>query len=274
MTVSKSTPPRQLPLRLSLNDEATFDNFYVPEATADSALPALKHLQQRLQHWLQPVTPTPQQGTVLADFTWLWGSQGAGCSHLLQAVSHQADAAGLSVFYLDLAIHEELTPEILLGLESMDVLCLDHIECVFAQPDWEQALFHLYNRLVNENTALLIAAQRSPAQCELMLADLQSRLQSAVVFHVPHLSDDQKVSALQMRATRRGFELGQDVAEYLVSRYERSTAALFAILQDLDQLSLATRRKVTIPLLRTLLDEKQQARLDEKQQARTLGSSH
>jgi len=130
---------------------------------------------------------------------------------------------------------------------------------VFGLDDWEQALFHLYNRLVTENTALLIAGQRSPAQCEVSLADLQSRLQSAVVFQVPHLSDEQKVLALQMRAKRRGFDLGKDVAEYLVNRYERSTETLFSILQDLDLLSLATRRKVTIPLLRTLLDEKQRA---------------
>lgn len=259
MTVSTQTPPRQLPLRLSLNDDATFDNFFVAEASENTARPALNHLQQRLSQWSCADGNVQQHGTVLADFTWLWGSQGAGCSHLLQAVSHQADAAGLAVFYLDMAIYDQLTPDVLLGLESMDVLCLDHIENVFGQPDWEQALFHLYNRLVNEGAALLIAAQRSPAQCQLGLADLQSRLQSAVVFHIPYLADEQKVQALQMRAKRRGFELGQDVAEYLVSRYERSTEALFGILQDLDQLSLATRRKVTIPLLRTLLDEKQRA---------------
>ena len=53
--------------------------------------------------------------------------------------------------------------------------------------------------------------------------------------------------------------LGSDVAEYLVRRCDRSTTVLFGILQDLDQHSLATRRKVTIPLLRTLLDEQQGA---------------
>lgn len=259
MTDSTQSPPRQLPLRLSLNDEATFDNFFVPSAQEGPGLPALNHLQQRLQDWVSSSFSTSRQGTVLSDFTWLWGSKGAGCSHLLQAVSHQADAAGLAVFYLDMAMYEELSPEILIGLEAMDVLCLDHIESVFGLDDWEQALFNLYNRLVTENTALLIAGQRSPAQCEVSLADLQSRLQSAVVFQVPHLSDEQKVLALQMRAKRRGFDLGKDVAEYLVNRYERSTETLFSILQDLDLLSLATRRKVTIPLLRTLLDERQRA---------------
>ncbi|WP_339868367.1 DnaA regulatory inactivator Hda [Pseudohongiella nitratireducens] len=259
MTDMNPASPRQLPLRLSLNDEATFDNFYAPVQDAGHELPAVMHLKQRLYQWATAGEVVPQQGTVLSDFTWLWGSQGAGCSHLLQAVSHQADAAGLAVFYLDMAMLDELSPDILIGLEAMDVLCLDHIESVFGQAEWEQALFHLYNRLVSENTALLIAGQRSPAQCQLSLADLQSRLQSAVVFHVPHLTDEQKVLALQMRANRRGFELGSDVAEYLVRRCERSTTTLFGILQDLDQHSLATRRKVTIPLLRTLLDEQEAA---------------
>ena len=162
MTDMKPASPRQLPLRLSLSDEATFDNFYVPEQGSGNALSAVAHLQQRLDQWLNTETMVPQQGTVLSDFTWLWGSQGAGCSHLLQAVSHQADAAGLAVFYLDMAMLDELSPEILVGLEAMDVLCLDHIESVFGQQEWEQALFHLYNRLVSENTACLLYTSPSP----------------------------------------------------------------------------------------------------------------
>ena len=243
--------PRQLSLKLSLDDEATFHNFYVPSDGASGAA-VLAHLRARLSGWAarQPVSGA---GTSVQDFTWLWGNRGAGCSHLLQAVCHAADACGLSVFYLDLAAPEALDPEILLWLEHLDVLCLDHVGHIAGAAAWEQSLFNLYNRLAQTRCALLVAAHSSPKQQQFMLPDLHSRLQSAAVFHLLNLDDQHKAAALQLRAKLRGFVLGDDVAQYLVRRSERSMTSLFAVLQQLDRHSLETGRKVTVPLLKSLM---------------------
>ena len=244
--------PRQLSLRVSLDDEATFSNFFVPSEEASGAL-AVNHLQQRLQSW-QQADKRAQGATLLADFTWLWGSRGAGCSHLLQAVCHAADEAGLQVFYLDFAAAEGLRPEVLDGLEQLHALCLDHLDQMPAQPDWEQALFNLYNRLAHTGCALIVAASRSPQHLPFVLPDLLSRLQSAVVFNVQVLDDQHKAAALQMRARRRGCTLSNEVAEFLVRRSERSTGSLFSLLNELDRHSLEAGRKITIPLLKTLMN--------------------
>jgi DnaA-homolog protein len=244
--------PRQLSLRVSLDDEATFSNFFVPSAHASGAM-AVTHLQQCLQNW-QQAGPRVHGATLLGDFTWLWGSQGAGCSHLLQAVCHAADETGLQVFYLDFFAAEALRPEVLDGLEQLDALCLDHLDQMPAQPDWEQALFNLYNRLAQTGCALIVAASRSPQQMPFMLPDLLSRLQSAVVFNVQVLDDQHKAAALQMRARRRGFKLSNEVAEFLVRRSERSTGSLFALLNELDRHSLEAGRKITIPMLKALMN--------------------
>ncbi|ALO46636.1 DnaA regulatory inactivator Hda [Pseudohongiella spirulinae] len=242
--------PRQLSLRVSLDDEATFSNFFVPSDSATGAL-AVKHLQQRLLNWQQ--CEARKGATLLEDFTWLWGSQGAGCSHLLQAVCHAADEAGLKVFYLDFADADSLRPEVLDGLEQLDVLCLDHLDQMPAQSAWEQALFGLYNRLAQSGCALIAAASRSPQQMSFMLPDLLSRLQSAAVFYVQVLDDQHKAAALQMRAIRRGFTISNEVAEFLVRRSERSTSSLFSLLNELDRHSLEAGRRITIPMLKTLM---------------------
>lgn len=246
--------PRQLSLRLSLDDDATFDNFYIAGLPCDAAsgnLYLVNYLQRGLLDWTTRVQgPT---GTLIKDFVWLWGKSGSGCSHLLQAVCHALDAQGCAVFYLSLTAWREMDPEILSGLEQFDVLCLDDIDAIAGQPGWEEALFHLYNRMAANQTPLLIAAHSSPQHLGVELPDLHSRLQSAIVFQLSPLSDTEKLAALQMRAARRGFVLSDDVAAYLVSRSERSTHALFAILQQLDRHSLETQRKVTIPLLKSLM---------------------
>lgn len=259
MDSGKDTP-RQLTFRLSLDDEATFDNFYTSADSRNAKLTAF--LRQSVSRFASD-TNRSGSGTVLRDFLWLFGAQGAGCSHLLQAVCHDADALGLQSFYLDfsallapsISVTEpsELTPDILLGLESVSVLCLDSIEVLQGRAEWELALFNLYNRMAECQSPLIVASKTSPMYLEYGLQDLNSRMQSAAVFQLEPLSDEDKADALKLRAQRRGFELSDEVAAYLVSRSQRSMSSLFDVLQKLDQHSLETQRRVTLPLLKTLM---------------------
>jgi len=254
---SQAATPRQLSLRVGLDDDARLDNFFVPNAESTAAR-VRDYLKSNILRWRQSGRAL-SGSTRVKDFCWLWGSEGAGCSHLLQAVCHAAssDEAApnqhvLSAFYLDLSL-SDLHPDILDGLESQDILCLDHLQQVVGKPAWDEALFHLYNRLAHHGGALLVAADNSPQHVQVSLPDLRSRLQSAAVFQLPVLADTDKVAALQMRARLRGFNLGDDVAEFLVRRNQRSMAALFGVLQALDRHSLETGRRVTIPLLKSLM---------------------
>lgn len=226
------TLPRQLPLQIMLDDAATFDNFHVTPANA----PVFNYLRDAAN---------------IAQFTCLWGAPGAGCSHLLQALCQQGDAAG--AFYIPLQMHAQFHPGILEGLESLQLVCLDDIEQVLGQAEWELALFSLFNRLRETGTNLLIAGRHAPRQLPVQLPDLLSRLQLGVVFQVHVLTDEQKSQALQKRARLRGMELSEDVAHYLMQRTERSSKGLFALLERLDEHSLQTQRRITIPLVRDVL---------------------
>ncbi|MDO8908099.1 MAG: DnaA regulatory inactivator Hda [Pseudohongiella sp.] len=252
MTVdSDKNTPRQLTFRLNLDDDATFANFYIKDADSSSASVA-QYLRQAVSRFVSSREQSGS-GTVLSEFIWLFGAQGAGCSHLLQAVCHDIDALGLQSFYLDFSVQTGLTPDVLQELESVTVLCLDSVELLQGRPEWERELFNLYNRMAESNTPLIVASKTSPKYLNFELADLNSRMQSAAVFQLDSLSDEDKAAALKLRARRRGFELSDEVATYLVSRSERSMSSLFEVLQKLDQHSLETRRKVTLPLLKTMM---------------------
>ena len=243
---------QQLTFRLSLDDDATFRNFYRGSAESHNSR-IVRTLENALQRWVKQPSAAAHSGTVLDEFIWLWGESSVGCSHLLQAVCHDAELLGLRAFYLDFSRNAALHPDVLSGLETMGLVCLDSVDELAGQPDWELALFNFYNRMSEYQTPLLIGAHAPPQQLGFKLPDLTSRMQSAAQFHLQMISDDEKAVALKLRADCRGFELSDEVARYLVSRSERSMTQLLKVLTLLDKQSLSSQRKVTIPLLKSVM---------------------
>ncbi len=232
--------PQQLSLGVSLNDDATFDNFYAPEGSSNAAiLELLKAQAGGCGEW----------------FIYLWGRSGVGLTHLLQAAGHRAQDGGQAIQYLPLREVVGFAPEALLdGLDQLDYLCLDGLEAVAGKPDWEEALFHLFNRLRDSGGRLLVAAVQGPRELPVELPDLRSRLQWGMTCQVHPLSDDEKQLALRHRARARGLELNEEVAHYILQRVPRDMNELFCYLQRLDHASLAEQRKLTIPFVKKVLN--------------------
>lgn len=230
--------PVQLPLGIRLRDDATFANYYAgANAAAQGYVERACHAQES---WVE-------------SFIWLWGKPGSGRSHLLQAACLRAEEQGMRVLYLPLADCLDYGPEVLDGVEHCDVLALDDVQLVAGRADWEQALFHAFNRLRDAGRRLLASADRSPRELAVTLPDLHSRFNLALVFHLQELDDDEKLRALQLRASRRGLYLSDEVGRFLLGRLTRSMDALFAALERLDQASLQAQRKLTIPFVKDVL---------------------
>ncbi|MCB1826779.1 MAG: DnaA regulatory inactivator Hda [Coxiellaceae bacterium] len=224
----------QLVLGLSLRDDATFKNFYV----GDNAL-VLTALQDCLSGAGE-------------SFIYLWGAKGVGCSHLLQACCH-AMSERHPVVYLDLEEYEDFSPEILDGLDHMDLICLDHINAVLNRKNWEEALFHFYNRAREQGKRLIVSGTTLPSQLPCMLEDLRSRLAWGLTFQVKPLDDSQKLSALSMRAKNRGMILPEASGLYLLHHTSRNLSELFKTLDLLESASLVEQRRITVPFIKTVL---------------------
>jgi len=221
----------QIPLRIGLRDGATFANFF----PGDNAMAC-----HALQHAGEP-------------FVYLWGPEGSGKSHLLQAACHAVTEVGGTAIYLALGEEQGMSPQMLEGMEQMSLVCLDNMEAVAGDEEWEQSLFHLYNRLRDSGSRLIAAGNASPTVLGIKLPDLLSRLGWGPVFQLQPLSDDGKSQALQQRAANRGMQMPPEVATYLMNRAPRDMHALFALLDRLDEVSLAAQRKLTIPFVREII---------------------
>ncbi|MEW5249308.1 DnaA regulatory inactivator Hda [Microbulbifer discodermiae] len=237
----KGCVPQQLTLGVSLRDDATFDNFYLSPADENR----------------QIVTALRQfaGGEFPEQVLYLWGEEGSGVSHLLQSVCQQAESLRRSFQYLPLAELLSLDPAIILeGLEQLELVCFDDVHLLEAHPHWQTAIFHLYNRVRDAGAQLLLGSRKPPRGLELQLADLRSRLQWGLVFQLRALDDGDKLAALCERSRRRGFDLPEEVAQYILHRAPRDSRALFACLEKLDRASLMAKRKITIPFVKQVLN--------------------
>lgn len=230
--------PVQLPLSVQLRDDATFANYF---GGSNDALVNLLDINKKLP------------GMDVEQFIFMYGHKGVGCSHLLQAACHQVDRQAGRSIYLPMSELVYYSPQLLEGMERLQLVCIDDIGEVAGYPEWEEGLFDLFNRLRDARTRLLVAADKPPKSLGIQLPDLVSRLSWGLVFQVHPLNDQDKVSALQLRAHLRGLEMGEDVARYIIYRSSREMGNLFQILHKLDGASLRAKRKLTIPFVKQVM---------------------
>lgn len=223
----------QLALDIELPEEATLDNFCWDgnELLSNQIHYQLTHKKER--------------------FFYLWGQKGVGKSHLLQAVCHvkQADAT-----YLPLTLIQSYGPEVLEGMDALSLICLDDIDVIAGKSDFEEGLFHLYNKCRdNADVMLFISGSLAPTTLPIVLPDLRSRLAWGLSFEVHGLSEQHKMDVLMQRAKHKGLNVGPQVIRYLLHHYTRDMHHLSHLLAKLDKASLAQKRKLTIPFVKEIL---------------------
>jgi DnaA family protein len=187
-------------------------------------------------------------------FVYIWGNTGSGKSHLLQTICHQYDKK-LSSIYLPLSLADTIPPSSLDNLEQQHIVTLDDIHLIRGRHDWEEAIFHLYNRIRDKkDTLLIIAGNLAPNQIALKLPDLVSRLQWGMSWQLKEPSDEIKLQIIMQSAVKKGFYIPETVGQYLLSHYSRNLNTQMEILDILDNSSLqAQRRTISIPFIKECL---------------------
>ncbi len=176
-------------------------------------------------------------------FIYLWGESGAGKTHLLRALASQ-DAARYLTADADEAA---FTYQPQTSLYLID-------DCAGLGPAAQIAAFNLFNQ-VREQGGVLVAAGPQPPAVLNVREDLRTRLGWGLIYQVHGLTDDAKIAALEQAAHARGLTLSNGVLPYLMTHFRRDMPSLTAMLDALDRYSLETKRPITLPLLKTLLQQ-------------------
>jgi DnaA family protein len=155
-----------------------------------------------------------------SHFIYLWGEAGSGKSHLLKACAAQ------------------------------NVMVVDDVHLLSA--DAQIDLFNRYNQIKETHGSLITAGLHAPTQMGLR-DDLATRLAWGLVYQLHALNDAEKSLALQNHAMERGMRLPNEVVDYCLRYLRRDLSTLMATLDALDEWSLTTKKPITVPLLRQLL---------------------
>lgn len=222
----------QLPLRLHFPLPRRFDAFVAGENAAVVAAVT------RLAHG--PAT----------DSLFLSGPESSGKTHLLSAAV--ADTPG--AIYLPLAQLGAQVEMMLLAVTQAPLICVDEVDILAGQRSLEIVLFDLFNRVRDHRGRIIFAARHVPARIGIALPDLVSRLSSLVQLPLRPLDDVAARQVLIDRAQQRGFQLTDDVLEFLFRRFPRNLGAMLALVDQLDSESLAQRRRITVPFIRGLFE--------------------
>lgn len=186
-----------------------------------------------------------------AGLVYLWGGAASGKSHLAFAACHDAYARGVDVAYFDMSA-AGLNPAMLEGAAESGLVVCDGIDAIVARPDWERALFALYEA-THAHTPFLVCAHVPPRSLGLKMPDLVTRLGAGLVYQLAALDDAHKAALIRQRAAECGLELGDEVANFMLAHLARDLHALMAVLDALDAASLAAKRRITIPFIRELM---------------------
>lgn len=221
------TKPEQLPFDLGHRHAYGREDFWVSASNREAVA------------WLDKWPHWPMPALVL------FGPRASGKTHLLQVWKKDAGA-------------REIVPQNLLQM-SLDLalgtaksVMMDNVLPIIGRPDYEEALFHLYNLLNERGGHMLLVAERPVRDWPLRLPDLRSRLLAAPAVAVHSPDDELMAVVLTKLFSDRQIFVSQEVVQFILPRIERSFLAIRQVVDKIDRRALAEKRPVTIPLIRDI----------------------
>lgn len=227
---------KQIALDIGLSTGPTVANF-----CAGPNAEALRHLEL----WIG--SSEQGQGTTRSPVpTYYWGPEGSGKSHLLKAAESALREQGARVGWLDASIHE--APEF---NEAWAAVLMDDVHLYTAAQ--QHTAFNWFVNAQALQRPVMAAGELAPVELKLR-EDLRTRLGWGHVFGLHSLSEPERRSVLRQAADARGVFLSDEVMDYMLTRFSRDLGSLMELLGLLDGYALQTKRAITIPLIKSMMD--------------------
>ena len=221
---------KQLALPIAMARAPTLDAY-----RAGPNVAALEHLRL----WVGSPTRSPVP-------TYLWGPPASGKTHLLLAVREALREQGAAVGWLDPSVAEPPAFD-----ERWAVVLMDDAHLYNAVQ--QHAAFSWFVSAQPLQRGVLAAGALPPADLQVR-EDLRTRLGWGHVFQLHALSEPERRSVLRQAADARGVFLGDEVMDFMLSRFSRDLGSLMQLLEQLDAYALQTKRAITIPMIKSMLD--------------------
>jgi DnaA family protein len=143
------------------------------------------------------------------------------------------------------------------GQSAADLVCCDDLDAVVADADFCEALFAIWREMEERGASLMFAMREVPPLERWALADIGSRIRGiADQLPLQHLDEVGQGQVLTNRAKALGLDLPAETLHYLLRRIPRDLELQMVLLDELDQAALTAQRRLTVPFVREVLEQR------------------
>ena len=230
--------PKQLIFPFQINQKASFESFF--------CAPDNLNLMSRL---------TAIVISKNAHELIIHGEKGSGKSFLMQAICNELNSSGKQFAFVPMNKALNMGVEIFQNLASLDAVCIDDLQLMLANKDWETALFNLINECHLSNCSLILSIGGSQSLEEkTKLPDLLSRIKRMEFMAVHSVQDEFFNHAIDFVAQQLDINIDKAELEFLLKHQTRIFSLLVENIIFLDQQAASLKRKITIPLIKETLN--------------------
>ena len=236
--LSTMNSPKQLLFPFQVDRRASFDNFFTT--------PKNSVLLDRLREIIQSKTPHE----VLID-----GLKGSGKSFLIQSICNEYSQLQNQLAFVPRSKALDMGVEVLHNLASLDVVCIDDLQLISANREWEIAVFNLINECQQSGCSLIFSIGSDLTLNNLIeLPDLLSRIKRMENMTLSPIIDNDLLDALVFISKQLDINLEDAELEFLLKNHVRDLSILVQSLVLLDQRGGELKRKITIPFIKEILN--------------------
>ncbi|MBQ2755089.1 MAG: chromosomal replication initiator protein DnaA [Oscillospiraceae bacterium] len=172
------------------------------------------------------------------------GNSGLGKTHLMYAIVNE-----ISEKYPDLNIcyikGEDFTNELIEAIgndtrsefrnkyRKADVLLVDDIQFIGGRESTQEEFFHTFNSLYEAKKQIVLASDRPPKEIRTLEDRLRTRFESGLIADIQPPDFETRIAIVRRKAELLGFDIPDDVAEYIASRLKTNIRQLEGVVKKL-----------------------------------------
>lgn len=154
----------------------------------------------------------------------LYGGVGLGKTHLLHAIGHMGESAGLNVLYVTSekftnemvnAIRTQKTAEFRAKYRQIDILLVDDIQFIAGKESTEEEFFHTFNSLHDASKQIVVTSDRPPKEIRSLQDRLRSRFEWGLLVDIQLPEYEHRLAILRSKADSLHFTIPASVIDYI-----------------------------------------------------------
>ena len=230
--------PKQLIFPFQINQKASFDSFF---CSPDN---------QNLMTRLADIAISQDANEII-----IHGKKGSGKSFLMQAICNELSSSEKQFAFIPMKKAFNMGVEIFQNLGSLDTVCIDDLQLILANQQWETALFNLINECQQSNCSLILSlGGTQPVEESIVLPDLLSRIKRMEFIALNAVQDELFNEAIVFVAQQLEIKIDNAELEFLLKHQTRIFSLLVENIITLDKQAASLKRKITIPLIKETLN--------------------